>query len=86
MEAFTFSGPEFALLLPGAVYAPGRFSKTMIKVTTKRTAWAPSSTARQPRRPPALPGEVPTLIEWTIFPLAAFILTNALGELLGGLG
>ncbi len=36
--------------------------------------------------PPAVFGEVHTLMEWTFFPIDAFILTNALGELLSGLG
>ncbi len=36
--------------------------------------------------PPAVFGEVHALIEWTILPIGALILTTALGGLLGGLG
>ncbi|MFQ5552528.1 MAG: hypothetical protein ACE5EW_02240 [Thermoplasmata archaeon] len=36
--------------------------------------------------PPAVFGEVHALIEWTIYPIAGFILLGALGGLLGGLG
>ncbi len=38
----TTSSPCFSL---APAYAPDRLSTTMTKVTTKRTAWAPSSTA-----------------------------------------
>lgn len=36
--------------------------------------------------PPAVYGEVHALIEWTILPIAIFIILGALGVLLGGLG
>lgn len=36
--------------------------------------------------PPAVFGEVHAIIEWTVNPIAAFILVAALGGLLGGLG
>lgn len=36
--------------------------------------------------PPAVYGEVHAIIEWTIWPIAVFLILGALGSLLGGIG